>query len=251
MSKLLEINYYYNKFNKYDKDKILEIYNKINVEEINTKIDYENLNINCIECKNSCLCINCENCENCEDCKECDNCNGCKGCNYSEECENCEDCKECDNCNGCKGCNYSNLYHNCYINNSGEKYINIYLSDKTKYKELNKIIKIVKHENQKIKPKNLNSFFANISELYKGYEKEKLDIENDDDIIKHIKDFENFNKINDVRKFNELIKLIIDYSKFLNVYENEYFNNIIYNINYLQLKPYIEVLTKYGIIKYC
>ena len=272
MDKLFEINYYYNKFDKFDKNNILEMYNKIKNGKINVNIDYENLNINCECCKNSYLCINCINCvdckncndcidcKNCVDCKKCNDCSDCENCricNYCEECidcEKCDNCKNCENCDYCVGCNdccdYSNLYYNNYCNNSDEKFINIYLSNKTKYKELNKIIKIINHEIRKIKPKNLNPFFANISELYKGYKSEKLDVENDDDIIKHIKDFDNFNKFN-VEKFNKLIELIIDYSKFLNIYENEYFNNIIYNINYLQLKPYIKVLAKYEIIKYC
>jgi hypothetical protein len=43
----------------------------------------------------------------------------------------------------------------------------------TKYEELNDIAEIMKHENKEIKPKNLNPFFANISDLYEGYKEEK------------------------------------------------------------------------------
>ena len=314
MSKLFEINYYYNKFNEYDKDKILEIYNKIKDEKNNDKIDYENLNINCNNCENSCLCINCNNCKNCDICKNCDDCKDCVNCNHCDSCDDCVNCKKCENCvncnhcdscddcnecnycydcnkcktckncNNCKkceGCNYCNNCNECktckncescndcgncescndcddckkceYCYRSEYRFYNLgehQMDNYFKYKELFDINDYIVNTEQIIKSKNLNSFFANISELYKGFIKE-YDVENDDDIIKHVKDFNNFNKINDINEFNHIIELIIDYSKFLNVYENEYFNNIIYNINYLQLKPYIEILAKYGIIKYC
>ena len=104
------------------------------------------------------------------------------------------------------------------------------------------------HINPKIefKPKNLNPFLANLSELYKGYKNEGLDVVNDDEIIVNMEDFEEFNKIDNIYKLNKLVDFVIFLRGTL-YYEN-ICNKLIYNINYLQLKECINILTKNNII---
>jgi len=219
---------------------------------------------NCYNCSGCIGCINCTDCKNCENCyikcKKCEKCINCRGwenydnydiwdymsnCKYCNNCEGSYYCVKCYNCNHC--CEWTN------VEDGSESYYarnysiieNKYDINDTKNKYTLHI-----HNNLKnnIKSTKLNSFLANSSELYKGFKEEGLDTTDDLNIIINLKDFEEFNKINDIYKLDDLITTII--ILYGDIGDNEFINDIIYNINYLQIKEAIEVLAKYNIINY-
>ena len=262
MNNLKELDYYINKFGEIEKYKLLSkfdikrityTYNTIKNNENNDEnIDYENLNVNCINCINCYCCDNCNDCNNTifsTDCKKCNDCNRSIRCINCIDCKNCIDCNHCNKCNICTDCNECNECNNC-INCNNCLECKRYDDD-----EFFENIKNYCHNTEyihtlpkmKFECKKLNPFLANLSKLYKGYRNENLDIIDDNDIVINIEDFENFNKIDNIRKLDDLINIIIK-SHNLNFNKN-FISIMIYNINYLQLKECIEILTKNNIIK--
>ena len=238
MNEIQKIDYYIDKLNipaeiAHAKYNIIMQYINDNLDIIKN-IDYERLNIDCNNCNNCIFCINCNNCNNCYFCDNCLECDGCYSCN---DCGNCDACCNCEDCGKCLSCYYSkHSYKICGCHNSENVMPNI-----------QPLIKYSINQSILFKPKNLNPFLANLSELYNGFHEEGLDIINDEEIIKNMKDFDNFNKINNTKELNKIIKIIIDLNKC--GIENEFIDSLIYNINYLQLKECIEILVENNIIR--
>ena len=103
-------------------------------------------------------------------------------------------------------------------------YFEIYINDKT------------------ITPKYLNSYLASKSELYIGFKNEGYNVEDDKDIINCLKDFETFNKITNADEFLSMCNKM----KELRNKNNEFIENMIYNVYYLLIRPFIYILRHEG-----
>ena len=246
MSELEPLEYYINKFNYIDEKYIIKIYNDIKNNEYEN-VDYKNLNINCNcnSCKYCVLCISCYNCNSCDCCSNCNGCNDCINCNECMRCDDCINCKKCADCINCKECDDCIKCIECIkcvecIKCKNRNYNNHIFEGNIINFNINAI--------NNINVRYLNSYLSSISYLYKGFSDEGLNIYEDEDIIKNIKKFEIFNKIDNYDKLNNLLLTIIELYK----YEpnNEFIQDMIYNMYYLQIKECIEILTKNNIIKY-
>ena len=207
---------------------------------------------NCRECEE---CETCNKCKECEKCEYCKGCKGCKSCTDCDECKNCDECKDCDECTKCNECydcdeckectkcgkkgnrnGYSSGCNKCIKCNKCEDCTecegcgNLY--NKYGYKVIHFIY--LNHK-RNFKPKYLNPFLAGISNLYLKYNEEGYDIENDEDIIRQLDYFEEFNKIDNINKLNYLLQLISNFYK-LKFDNDKFIESMIYNIRYLQLE---------------
>lgn len=93
-----------------------------------------------------------------------------------------------------------------------------------------------------INPKYLNSYLASKSGLYIGFQNEGYDVEDDKDIVCHLKDFETFNKITNADEFLSMCNKM----KELRNKNNEFVENMLYDIYYLLIKPFIYILQHEG-----
>ena len=273
MSELKPLEYYIDKFNSrvinIEHIKMFYKYILSLVDKNQDIIDYENANVNCENCENCYMCVNCINCINCINCEKCNNC---EDCNFVKVCNNCEKCINVYNSNNCEDCNSCfecNEIYKCYLCYKCEKCYDV--KDKNEISNLfpGKYLIYIKPKTN-INTKYLNSYLSSISNLYKDFNDEGLfdeikndeikndeikndeikndEIKNDNGIIKNIKRFEIFNKIDSIEKLDKLISIIIDLYEFEP--NNEFIKDMLYNIGYLQLKECIEVLVKNDIIKY-
>ena len=253
--KIKSLKYYIDKFKLNELDIILHQYKYI-IDNLNNemKID-EHLNINSYGLKDCYCCSNCNNCNNCINVNYCTDCNNCNNCNNCNECTNCDNCDYCTDCYDCNDTMYSDICNDCYdctkcINcDNCAKCINCdNLISKCKYENMKCKYNFEAKSNKYLQPKYLNSFLANISNLYiKFYEENLISIDSDDkDIINEMKDFEEFNQIKNENMLNDIINIIISFKK--NNISNKYIDNLIYNILYLQIGDAIKILSKYKII---
>ena len=265
-SNKLDMIYEYMIFNQYKY--IIKNLNKNNENNEIMKID-DYLNINSYDLKDCYLCINCNNCIKCIDVNNSNNCNDCNNCRECTECNNCTDCTECNNCNNCRECDYCtdcdycrdsmycDICNNCYDCSKCINCINCdvcincdNLISKQKYGNIKGKFIFKTKSNKRLQPEHLNSFLANISNLYiKFYEEKLISIDSDDkDIINEMKDFEEFNQIKNENILNDIINIIISFKKNNIQLKNKYIDNLIYNILYLQIGDAIKILSKYKII---
>ena len=138
---------------------------------------------------------------------------------------------------------------------------------------INAIEKVAEHQSlefmffQNIKtrdihPKCLNSYLAGISSLYAGFMDEGLNVDDDECIVKHLKNFEAFNEIRCNDHFFEVVDKIRDAKakesrpaspsipQVLQDGNTEPLKiskeDLIYNSYYLQIEPFIKILRSYG-----
>lgn len=206
-------------------------------------------------------CCDCNDCWNCADCNKLINCDNCIKCNSSEylvkcddstklyKCNRCTKCYRLNNCDDCYKCRYLDESNNCIkCNNCTRCYHSYKLNNFKDTFFTYGNIEDLKYE-IKFEFKNLNSFLANISKLYKDYyveNNENNETINDDDIIDKLEDFKNFNKIENAIDLQRLTNTIIQFH--MVGIRNKYMDDMIYNINYLKINECTEVLGAFGVI---
>ena len=216
---------------------------------------------NCNLCYNCNCCNNCKECSNCNiktifiynrpsvctNCNNCNNCADCNNCKYCDDCFDCTDCNRCIDCKKCYQCKVSNICRNCTdcTNCNNCFNLNNHLDERYSF---NFSIQNIETKMKKFKPKYLNPFLANISDLYIKLNEEGEDIIDDKPLINEMEDFKEFNKIDNVEKLKDIIKVIVLLKK-NNIY-NTYYQNIIYNILYLGISTGIQLLSMYKIIEF-
>ena len=206
-------------------------------------------------------CCDCNDCWNCADCNKLVNCDNCADCNSSEylvkcddstklyKCNRCTKCYRLNNCDDCYKCRHLDESNNCIkCNNCTRCYHSYKLNGFKDTFFTYGNIEDLKYE-IKFEFKNLNSFLANISKLYKDYyveNNENNETINDDDIIDKLEDFKNFNKIENTIDLQRLTNTIIQLH--MVGIRNKYMDDMIYNINYLKINECTEVLGAFGVI---